>query len=236
MKRELRFRIKSKGSSSFVATSALRCSTSKDFGKSKQLIDAVAAQIVTGDLAGAVIVCPNGLKTNWAQEIAKFSDLPVAVFGAGRKARRSSFAKLRAAFYVINYEAVSAELASLKALLRFKPMALVLDESHRIKTPEAKVTEAVLQLRASARRRYILWGSRLSPTRLTICGANSISSTMEKRSAPRSPNLEAGIVLREAATPRFRISGSALAECRNGGSRTPPSRCRRRRSAGPVLR
>ena len=128
-------------------------------GKSKQLIDAIAAQIAAGDVAGAVIVCPNGLKTNWAQEIAKFSDLPVAVFGAGRKERRSSFAKLRAAFYVINYEAVGAELPSLKALLRFKPMALVLDESHRIKTPEAKVTAAVLQLRASARRRYILSGT-----------------------------------------------------------------------------
>src|SRR5260370_8998686 len=48
-------------------------------GKSKQLIDAVAAQIVAGDLAGAVIVCPNGLKTNWAEEIAKFSHLPFAV-------------------------------------------------------------------------------------------------------------------------------------------------------------
>ncbi len=128
-------------------------------GKSKQLIDAIAAQIEAGALAGALIVCPNGLKTNWAQEIAKFSDLPTAVFGAGRKARRTSFAKLRAAFYVINYEAVNAELAALRALLRFKPMALVLDESHRIKTPEAKVTDAVLQLRASARRRYILSGT-----------------------------------------------------------------------------
>jgi SNF2 family DNA or RNA helicase len=128
-------------------------------GKSKQLIDAIVAQIADGELAGAVIVCPNGLKTNWAEEIAKFSNLPVAVFGAGRKVRRSSFAKLRASFYVINYEAVGAELASLKALLRFKPMALVLDESHRIKTPEARVTEAVLQLRASASRRYILSGT-----------------------------------------------------------------------------
>src|SRR5262249_11896781 len=47
---------------------------------------------------------------------------------------------------------------------RFKPMALVLDESHRIKTPEAKVTEAVLQLRASARRRYILSGTPVANT------------------------------------------------------------------------
>jgi len=102
------------------------------------LIDAIAAQIAAGDVAGAVIVCPNGLKTNWAEEIAKFSDLPVAVFGAGRKARRSSFAKLRAAFYVINYEAVGTELASLKAVAPFQAMALVLDESHRIKTPEPR--------------------------------------------------------------------------------------------------
>ena len=128
-------------------------------GKSKQLIDAIVAQIATAELEGAVIICPNGLKTNWAEEIRKFCDLPLAVFGAGRKARRSSFARLRAAFYVINYEAVEAELPSLKALLRFKPMALVLDESHRIKTPEARVTDAVLQLRASARRRYILSGT-----------------------------------------------------------------------------
>src|ERR1700730_11874652 len=59
-------------------------------GKSKQLIDAIAAQIAAGELEGAVIICPNGLKTNWAEEIRKFSDLPLAVFGAGRKARRSS--------------------------------------------------------------------------------------------------------------------------------------------------
>jgi SWI/SNF-related matrix-associated actin-dependent regulator 1 of chromatin subfamily A len=128
-------------------------------GKSKQLIDAIAAQVAAGQLEGAVIICPNGLKTNWAEEIRKFSDLPLAVFGAGRKARRSSFARLNAVFYVINYEAVGAELPSLKALLRFKPMALVLDESHRIKTAEARVTEAVHQLRASAKRRYILSGT-----------------------------------------------------------------------------
>jgi len=38
-------------------------------------------------------------------------------------------------------------------------MALVLDESHRIKTPEARVTSAVLQLRSSAKKRYILSGT-----------------------------------------------------------------------------
>lgn len=128
-------------------------------GKSKQLIDAIAAEVEANALQGAVIICPNGLKTTWAEEIRKFSELPTAVFGAGKKARRASFTKLRATFYVINYEAVAAELPALKALLRFKPMALVLDESHRIKTSDAKVTEAVFQLRASAARRYIMSGT-----------------------------------------------------------------------------
>lgn len=128
-------------------------------GKSKQLIDALAAEISTGNLGAGLIVCPNGLKSNWAQEVEKFSSLPYAVFGSGRTARRVAFRSLRAAFYIINYEAVGSELASLKALLKFKPIALVLDESHRIKTPEAKTTKAILALRAHAARRYILTGT-----------------------------------------------------------------------------
>jgi SWI/SNF-related matrix-associated actin-dependent regulator 1 of chromatin subfamily A len=128
-------------------------------GKSKQLIDAIAAEIEAGSLDGALIVCPNGLKSTWADEIERFSTLPYAVFGAGRKARRVAFRSLRAAFYVINYEAVAAELASLRALLRFKSIALVLDESHRIKSPAAQVTKAVLALRADAARRYVLTGT-----------------------------------------------------------------------------
>ena len=128
-------------------------------GKSKQLIDAIAAEIAAGSIRGAVIVCPNGLKSNWASEVQKFSTLPYTVFGSGRSARRSAYTAMRAAFYIINYEAVPAELPSLKALLQFKPMGLILDESHRIKTPEAKVTKAIHKLRTYAKRRYIMSGT-----------------------------------------------------------------------------
>ena len=128
-------------------------------GKSKQLIDAINAEICAGSIQGAVVVCPNGLKSNWADEVQKFSTLPYTVFGSGRAERRRAFTAMRAAFYIINYEAVPTELPSLKALLQFKPMALILDESHRIKTPEAKVTKAVHKLRMFAKRRYILSGT-----------------------------------------------------------------------------
>lgn len=128
-------------------------------GKSKQLIDALAGEIAAGTISAGLIVCPNGLKTNWTQEIEKFCALPYAVFGSGQAARRVAFSSLKASFYVINYETVHTELASLKALLRFKRIALVLDESHRIKTPDAKTTKAILALRSHAARRYILTGT-----------------------------------------------------------------------------
>lgn len=128
-------------------------------GKSRQLIDAIAQSIEDGSLEGALIICPNAVKTTWGEEIERYSSLKFAVFGAGRKARRTAFRSLRAAFYVINYEAVATEMASLRALLRFKKMALVLDESHRIKTPTARVTRAVHALRHDAARRYIMSGT-----------------------------------------------------------------------------
>lgn len=128
-------------------------------GKSRQLIDAIAQSIEDGSLEGALIICPNSIKTTWGEEIERYSSFKYAVFGAGRKARRTAFRSLKAAFYVINYEAVAAEMPSLRALLRFKKMALVLDESHRIKTPTARVTQAVHALRHDAARRYIMSGT-----------------------------------------------------------------------------
>jgi SWI/SNF-related matrix-associated actin-dependent regulator of chromatin subfamily A-like protein 1 len=128
-------------------------------GKTRQLIESIDREIPAGTLKGALIICPNSLKTTWGEEIEKYSTARYAIFGSGRKARRDAFRSLAAAFYVINYEAVVAELPSLRALLRFKPIALVLDESHRIKTPGARITQAVHELRGEAARRYILTGT-----------------------------------------------------------------------------
>lgn len=128
-------------------------------GKTKQLVDAIAREVAKGTLAGALIVCPNTLKSTWAREIERHSNFSYAVFGAGKSARRVVFGSLRAAFYVINYEAVAREVTSLRALLRFKPMALVLDESHRIKTPESKVTRALHRLKDEAAKRVIMTGT-----------------------------------------------------------------------------
>lgn len=128
-------------------------------GKSRQVIEAIKEDIAEGVLEGALIVCPNTIKQTWAEEIERYSDLRYAIFGSGKQARRLAFQSLRAAFYVINYEAVIREMPSLRALLRFKRMALALDESHRIKTPTARITKAIHSLRSESAKRIILSGT-----------------------------------------------------------------------------
>jgi SWI/SNF-related matrix-associated actin-dependent regulator of chromatin subfamily A-like protein 1 len=133
-------------------------------GKSKQLIEAIAQDVEAGALDGTLVICPNSLKATWAEEIERHCSLTYAIFGAGRKARRQAFRSLTARFYIINYEAVASEIAPLGALLRFKRMAVVLDESHRIKTPGARVTRAVHSLRGEAAKRIILTGTPVANT------------------------------------------------------------------------
>src|SRR5690348_9316045 len=67
-------------------------------GKSRQLIDAITQSIDDGTLEGALIICPNTIKTTWGEEIERHSNLRYAVFGSGRNARRTAFRSLRAAF------------------------------------------------------------------------------------------------------------------------------------------
>ena len=147
------------GSKFLEARTAAALFDEQGLGKSKQLLDAINAAKLSGEIDGALIVCPNTIKATWGEEIERFTDSPYALFGAGKKARRLAFQSLKATFYVINYEAVTAEVASLKALLRFKRIALVLDESHRIKTPDARITQAIHVLGPLAARRYIMSGT-----------------------------------------------------------------------------
>jgi superfamily II DNA or RNA helicase len=86
----------------------------------------------------AVVVCPASLKLNWQRESRHW--LPhrsvAVVSGTGTIAPRAEIT-------IVNYDIVHAHRARL-ALRR--PRALVLDESHYVKNPRAKRTQAVRRL------------------------------------------------------------------------------------------
>ena len=103
-------------------------------------VEALAA-LEADDAFPAVVVCPASLKLNWQRETEKW--LPhrsVAVVG-GRGGALPA-----ADITILNYEIVAAHR---EALGRRKPRALVVDESHYVKNPQAKRTQAVRRLAAT---------------------------------------------------------------------------------------
>src|SRR5215208_5291853 len=100
-------------------------------------VQALAA-LEEGDAYPAVVICPAGLKLNWQREIQRWLPHREVAVASG-----TTGATPAAEITVLNYEIVHAHRARLA--LR-KPKALVLDESHYVKNPRAKRTQAVRRL------------------------------------------------------------------------------------------
>ena len=103
-------------------------------------VQALAA-LEEDDAYPAIIVCPASLKLNWQREALKW--LPhrssTVVSGTGTVAASADLT-------IVNYDIIHAHRTRL-ALRR--PKALVLDESHYVKNPRAKRTQAVRRLAES---------------------------------------------------------------------------------------
>jgi superfamily II DNA or RNA helicase len=103
-------------------------------GKTVQALAALEAD----DAYPAVIVCPAGLKLNWRRETERW--LPHRSLHV---INGTAPAPMEAEITVLNYEIVHAHRTRLQ--LR-RPKALILDESHYVKNPRAKRTQAVRRL------------------------------------------------------------------------------------------
>ncbi len=103
-------------------------------GKTVQALAALEAD----DAYPAIVVCPASLKLNWMREIETWLPHRTAtlVQGTGKTPQAADIT-------VLNYEIVHAH--SSRLTLR-APKAVVLDESHYVKNPRAKRTQAVRRL------------------------------------------------------------------------------------------
>ena len=135
-------------------------------GKTIQAIAACALLHRLGQAARVLVVTPASLKTEWEEQIQRFTDLPYQlVFGmrakrlkayeiaGGRKAGETP-APLPF-FTIVNYEQMLAD--ALEVNQRLRPDIVVLDEAQRIKNWSTKTTQAIKRLRS--RYAFILTGT-----------------------------------------------------------------------------
>jgi superfamily II DNA or RNA helicase len=90
----------------------------------------------------AVVICPASMKLTWSREAARWLPHRSQVVLSGRDPSPPTPSD-QAEITILNYEIVQARLAGLVAS---GPRALVADESHYCKNPQAKRTKAVRRL------------------------------------------------------------------------------------------
>jgi superfamily II DNA or RNA helicase len=118
------------------ALEARRCFLSDEQGLGKT-VEALAV-LEADDAFPAVIVCPASMKLTWAREAARWLPHRSLTVFSGRAS-----VPPREDLTILNYEIVAAHRDS---LVRRGLKALVADESHYVKNPQAKRTQAVRRL------------------------------------------------------------------------------------------
>ena len=125
-------------------------------GKTIQAIAACALLAHLGRAARVLIVTPASLKTEWEEQIRRFTPhAPRLVFG-NRGARLRLYADPTPTFFtIVNYEQVVTD--TLEINTRLRPEIVVLDEAQRIKNWSTKTAQAVKRL--SSRYAFVLTGT-----------------------------------------------------------------------------
>ena len=91
-----------------------------------------------------LVVTPASLKSEWEEQIARFTTLPTLLVN-GTRADRLSCYKQESFFYLVNYEQVRTDYEEIQAILN--PDIVILDEAQRIKNWNTKTAWSVKQLK-----------------------------------------------------------------------------------------
>ncbi len=125
-------------------------------GKTIQAIAACALLHHLGRARRALVVTPASLKSEWEEQIGKFTRLPLRLVFGGRHARAQIYAEPDPPFFTIaNYEQIVPDSLDINEHLH--PDIVVLDEAQRIKNWSTKTAQAVKRLRS--RYAFVLTGT-----------------------------------------------------------------------------
>jgi superfamily II DNA or RNA helicase len=123
-------------------------------GKTIQAIAACALLHRLSQAERVLIVTPASLKTEWEEQIRRFTPLPYQIVFGGPKARLCAYG--HAPFFtIVNYEQMVKDALTVNAEL--KPDIVVLDEAQRIKNWSTQTAQAIKRL--ESRYAFVLTGT-----------------------------------------------------------------------------
>jgi len=123
-------------------------------GKTIQAIAACALLHRLGKAARALVVAPASLKTEWEDQIQRFTDLPYQLI-YGQRGKRLRLYTSAPFFTIVNYEQMLADALDVNKQLQ--PDIIILDEAQRIKNWNTKTAQAIKRLQS--RYAFVLTGT-----------------------------------------------------------------------------
>ena len=130
-------------------------------GKTKVAIDLIVYWLSQRLLDTVLVVVKKGLLDNWQRELASHSQLIPRVLTTNRTGNFYVF-NSPARVMLAHYEAVKAEEERMNLFLRTRSVGVILDESTKIKNPDAALTKTFLDLAPLFKRRVIMSGTPVS--------------------------------------------------------------------------
>ena len=130
-------------------------------GKTKIAIDLIVYWLSNKLLDTALIVVKKGLLDNWQRELASHSQLVPRVLTNNRSGNFHVF-NSPARVMLAHYEAVKAEKERMHLFLKTRNVGAILDESTKIKNPDAALTRTFLDLAPLFSKRVIMSGTPVS--------------------------------------------------------------------------
>ena len=127
-------------------------------GKTKIAIDLALIWLQTDVVDTVFIVTKKSLVENWRNEIAAHCHITPHVLSGDRRQNSASL-NSPVLLYITNYEVIAANTTIVKLFLQTCRVACILDESQKIKNPEAALTQTFHQIATAFERRVIMTGT-----------------------------------------------------------------------------
>ena len=113
------------------------------------------------EIKRTLVVVPGAVRTQWAEEIERFSTGEVVVIDGDLKHRKALYEDASSAdWLIVSYDIATRDAELIEPLVT--DSLLVLDESHRVKNPQSKRTKVMRKFALRASRRLALTGTAVS--------------------------------------------------------------------------
>lgn len=140
-------------------------------GKTRAALEALSERVRRGELQYTVVACPSRVRGVWREQIARWTrNLKCVMLEGSVKERARIIERLgemppvdgEGVVFVVNYEVLYLLVTQFAGVMQAHAVGLILDECHKCKNPQAKVTKAALELSRHASWRLLMSGTPIT--------------------------------------------------------------------------